>query len=64
VTKLSQSVIEDPKGKAKASIKKDWYVDGNEELGKQIDRVRDKSKELVQKEFIINSSQKNTILSN
>jgi hypothetical protein len=47
VTKVSQSVIEDPKGKAKESIKKDWYVDGNEELGKQIDRVRDKSKELV-----------------
>ena len=37
-------------------------MDGNEELGHEIDRVRDKSRELFQKEFIVNTSYMNAPL--
>ena len=59
-TKLSKTIIQDPLNKAKEV--KEPYVDGFEYLGKGMERVRDKRLDIVNKEFLVNTSTMNTPL--
>lgn len=59
-TKLSKQIISDPLRRERRI--KEPYVEGFEFLGKQIERVRDKTLDVVEKEFNVNTSLMNTPL--
>lgn len=59
-TKIDKNIIKNPLKIVNNT--KEVYVEGYEYLGKQIERVRDKSLDISSNEFLVNTSAMNTPL--